>query len=78
MEKKNKLSPTSFRIPEELRKRLRVTAAELDTDSSTVVISGIEAWLEKNEPLAARARESRELRARRLKMQDQNKLLRTS
>jgi len=75
MEKKNKLSPTSFRIPEDIRKRLRVAAAELDTDSSAVVIAGIEAWLHINEPRAAKAREARE---KRLKMEIQSKLARTS
>lgn len=73
MEKKNKLLPTSFRIPEDLKKRLRVTAAELDTDSSAVVIAGIDAWLEQNEPRAALMREAREARARKLKAAPQRK-----
>lgn len=46
MEKENTFKPTSFRIPPELKKRLKIAAAERDTEGTAVVIAGIKAWLD--------------------------------
>lgn len=52
MDDKKKITATSFRIPLDLRKRLKIAAAQHDTDSTAVVIAGIEAWLAQVEKRA--------------------------